>query len=109
MGEVRVVTELQVHTLDLVGKPVSGLDGEIIGKVTSVSHEMGRDGSSTTYIAKIDDDKAWEEIRARMSPGPVGISFGGTAKVHVLSIWERIRMSVGNFFIRLGRKIGGKW
>lgn len=105
MGEVEFVTELQVHSLDLVGKPVSGLDGEIIGKVTAVNHKMSPDGSSTTHIAQISDE-AWEDIKAQMFGGPVGISFGGKAEVRVLSYWERIRRSVGSFFIRLGRKIG---
>ncbi len=108
MAEVRIVTSLQPYSLDLVGKPVSGLDGEIIGKVKAVKHEMSPEASSTTHIAQI-DDKAWEEIRARMSFGPVGFSLRSTARVRVLSYWERIRMSVGNFFIRLGRKIKGKW
>ena len=110
MGNMSFVTRLQPSTLDLVGKPVSGLDGKVIGKVVGIETNLDRGDSSMRVDVRVDDDKAWQEMRHLMGAG-MGLSFGGTVKVEELgffkSVWLSFRINVGEFLIGLGRRIRG--
>ena len=107
MEEVELVTKSLQPGLDLVGKPVTGLDGKVIGKVTSVQHKIDHDGSDSRYKISIDDAEAWDKIRATMM-SPVGYSFEGKAMEGPrVSRWTRFRLWLGEHVIHIGKKIRG--
>ncbi len=112
MGKVLFQMGLGAHSIDLMGKPVKGLDGAVIGRVIGVTTTISDQGGASVNVeAQVDDDAAWKELSALMTP-QLGFSIGSTARVVEFgfwsSLWLSMRMSVGQFLVRLGRKIRGK-
>ncbi len=112
MGKIAFQMGLGAHSVDLMGKPVKGLDGAVIGRVIGVTTTMSdQDGAVMQVEAQVDDDKAWKEMAASLMTPQLGFSVGGKARVVEFgfwsSLWLSIRMFVGQFLVRLGRKVRG--